>query len=142
MNIKELRIGNLLIYEACTYILKGLYFKEIRTDKNKTEEVPVLIVKAARQDWQNETCGLNEVEGIRITPEWLKANGFEILNKAMPEIWIKHVGGYRYIRYHSSVCYMDFETTNSFQRVPWPVKFIHQMQNACTDYGIDFKLKT
>lgn len=84
MNIKELRIGNLLIYEACTYILKGLYFKEIRTDKNKTEEVPVLIVKAAGQNWQNETCGLNEVEGIRITPEWLKANGFEILNKAMP----------------------------------------------------------
>ncbi len=141
MNIKELRNGNLLIYEACTYIFKGLYFKERKTDENKTEEIPVLTVKSANHDWNNETCGINEVEGILITPEWLKANGFEILNKAMPELWIKPLGGYRYIRYHSGVRYMDFENIHTLQRVPWVIKYVHQMQNACTDYGLSLAFK-
>jgi hypothetical protein len=128
MNTGELRIGNLVIYEACTYEVTVI-------------NPPKLGVKAVNHDWGKETCGSNEVEGIPITTDFLKKNGFEMLNKAMPELWIKPLGGYRYIRYHSGVRYMDFEDTHSFQRVPWAIRYVHQMQNACIDYGIDIAFK-
>lgn len=131
MNIKELRAGNLVIYEACTYEVVGVNI--IGTGK--------VNVRAVNHDWGIEGCGIDEIEGLPITTEWLKKNGFEILNRAMPEIWIKHVGGYRYIRYHSGVRYLDFEDTHTFQRIPWAVWSVHQMQNACTDYGIDIEFK-
>lgn len=139
MNIKELRIGNLIIYEACTFVLKAI---PIREQPELNEETHVLLVQSLHHpEWDPDICGINEVQGIEITTGFLKRNGFEILNKAMPELWIKPLGGYRYIRYHFGVRYMDFEDTHSFQRVPWAIRFIHQMQNACTDYGIalDFK---
>lgn len=131
MNIKELRAGNLVIYEACTYEVVGV--NTIGAEK--------LNVRAVNHDWGVEICSIDEVQGISITTDWLKKNGFEILNKAMPEIWIKPIGGYRYIRYHSGVRYLDFEDTHTFQRVPWAVWSVHQMQNACTDYGIDIEFK-
>lgn len=131
MNIKELRAGNLVIYEACTYEVVGVNI--IGTGK--------VNVRAVNHNWGIEQCGVDEVEGITITPDWLKKNGFEILNKAMPEIWIKKIDGYHYIRYHSGVRYLDFETIQSFQRVPWSIWSVHQLQNACTDYGIEIELK-
>ena len=56
-------------------------------------------------------------------------------------LWIKELGGNRFIRYNSRVQYMEFEETVSFQRVPWAVRFLHQMQNACTDYGLELEFK-
>lgn len=130
MNIQEIRVGNLVIYEACTYII-------VRVDALSG----MLNVRAANHEWGVEPCSLSEITGIDITPEILKANGFEILNRALPEIWIKPLGGYRYIRYNAAVRYMEFETTHAFQRVPWAVRLLHQMQNACTDYGLDIDFK-
>ena len=131
MNTNELRIGNLINYEACTYEIVGI---------NALGNT-ILNVKAVNHQWGLEICGVNEVEGLEITKDFLKKNGFEILNRAIPEIWIKSLGGYKYLRYHLAVRYLEFETINSFQRVPWIVKYVHQMQNACNDYGIkiDFK---
>lgn len=139
MNIKELRIGNLIIYEACTFELKAISIKQ----QPGLEGGPhILLVKSCNHpEWEPDKCGINEVQGIEITTGFLKRNGFEILNKAMPELWIKSLGGYRYIRYHFRERYMEFEDTHSLQRVPWAIRFVHQMQNACTDNGIalDFK---
>lgn len=131
MDIRELRAGNLVNYEACTY-------EVVRIDTIEGEK---LNVRAANHDWGVEMCGINEVEGIDITPAFLKANGFEVLNRAFPELWIKPLNGYRYLRYHSGVHYLDFETTNTFQRVPWAVRKVHQMQNACKDYGLEIQFK-
>ena len=125
IEITELRVGNLLIYEACAYEVMGI----------NVIETPKLNVKAVNHEWGVETCGINEIEGMPITPDWLKKNNFSVLNGNFPELWIKHLGGYRYIRYHSGVKYLDFETVNSFQRVPWSLIFVHQMQNACNDYN-------
>jgi len=130
MNIEELRTGNLVIYETCTY-------EVLRVDAPSQS----LSVRAVNHEWEIEPCGINEVSPIDIYPEMLKKNGFEVLNSAMPEIWIKRLGGYRYLRYHSGVKYLDFETTNTFQRVPWAVRYLHQMQNACKDYGLDITFK-
>lgn len=131
MNIKELRTGNLVIFEACTYEIMGV----------NVIGTPKINVKAVNHEWGVEMCGINEVKGIEITTDFLKKNGFEILNKAMPELWIKALGGYRYIRYHSGVRYMDFEDTHTFQRVPWAIRYVHQIQNACTDYGLEINFK-
>ena len=127
MEAVQLRTGNFVVFEACDYEVLGI----------NVIGTPKLNVKAANGKWGVEMCSPGAVDGIEITPGWLKRNGFVVLNKAMPEIMIKHLGGYRYIRYHTGVHYMDFETTNSFQRVPWPVRFVHQMQNACTDYDVN-----
>ena len=126
MEIEELRVKNLVIYEACTYKVEGV----------NIIGVPKLNVKAVNHKWGIELCSPAEVSGIELTPEILKKNGFVVLNKGIPDIWTKQLEGNRYIRYHSKVHYVDFETTNSFSRVPWPVKFLHQMQNATTDYGL------
>ena len=131
MNIRELRIGNYVNYEACTYEVKAVNI--IGGEK--------LYVTAVNQQWGVEPCGINEVAPLEITTDFLKKNGFEILNRNFPELWIKPLGGYRYLRYHSGVKYLNFETTNTFQRVPWAVRFIHQLQNACTDYGLNLELK-
>jgi hypothetical protein len=139
MNIKELRIGNLIIYEACTFELKAISIKQQPGLEGGSH---ILLVKSCNHpEWKPDKCGINEVQGIDITTDFLKKNGFEILNKAMPELWIKPLGGYRYIRYHSGVRYMDFEDTHTFQRVPWAIRYVHQMQNACIDYGIDLEFK-
>lgn len=131
MNIRELRIGNYVNYEACTY--------EVITINILGGEK--LYVKAVNHQWGVEPCGINEVVPLEITTDFLKKNGFEILNRNFPELWIKPLSGYRYLRYHSGVKYLDFETTNTFQRVPWAVRYIHQLQNACTDYGLNLELK-
>ena len=131
MNVKDLRTGNLVICEACTYEVVGV----------NNIGVPKLTVTAVNHKWGYEICGIGEVEGIAITTDFLMKNGFEILNRAMPEIWIKKLGENRYIRYHSTVHYKDFEDTNTFHRVPWAVSSVHQMQNACTDYGLETDFK-
>lgn len=127
MKARQLRTGNIVLYENCYYEVRAV----------NVTGIPKLNVKAINHDWGTEVCGVNEVEGADISADFLKKNGFVILNKALPELWIKPLGAYRYIRYHSGVHYMDFETVNSFQRVPWPVRYIHQMQNACTDYDLE-----
>lgn len=131
MNIKELRIGNLINYEACTCQIMAI--NTLNKDR--------LNVKAVNHEWGVELCLVEEVTPLEITPNFLKKNGFEILNKTFPELWIKPLSGYRYLRYHSRVKYLDFETTNTFQRVPWAIRYVHQLQNACTDYGIQLELK-
>ena len=132
MNINELRVGNIINYEACSYMVMGI---NIMGKEN-------LNVKAVNHDWGVEMCGINEVEGLPIDDEMLKKNGFVPLNKIAPNtLWVKELGGYRYIRYNSRVQYMEFENTFSFQRVPWAIRYFHQMQNACTDYGIQVELK-
>lgn len=131
MNIKELRTGNLVNYEACTY--EVIAINTLGSEK--------LNVKAFNHDWGVEICSMEEVEPLEITTDLLKKNGFEILNKTFPELWIKPISGYRYLRYHSGVRYLDFETTNTFQCVPWAIRYVHQLQNACTDYGIQLELK-
>lgn len=131
MNIKELRTGNLVNYEECAYEIMAI--NTLGNDR--------LNVKAVNHEWGVELCLIEEVAPLEITPDFLKKNGFEIFNKAFPELWIKPLSGYRYLRYHSGVRYLDFETTNTFQRVPWAIRYVHQLQNACTDYGIQLELK-
>ena len=131
MNIKELRIGNLVTYNACTYEVAAI----------NTFCGEKLNVKPINNEWEVEISRMEEVKPLEITTDFLKKNGFEILNKTFPELWIKPLGEYKYLRYHSGVRYLDFETTNTFQRVPWAVCYVHQLQNACTDYGIQLKLK-
>lgn len=131
MKIQELRAGNLVIYEACTYEI-------MRIDVIGVEK---LNVKAVNNDWGIEMCGIDEISPIEITPDVLRKNGFLVLNKALPELWIKDLGGYKYIRYHSGIKYMEFETIHSFHRVPWVVRYVHQLQNACTDFGVELKIK-
>ncbi len=131
MDIRELRIDNLIIYEACTY-------KIVITNSLGKE---MLRVKAVNQDWGVESCGINEVSPLEITPDFLKKNGFAVLNKAFPELWIKDLGGFRYIHYHSSIKFLDFEDAHNLKRVPWVIRYVHQLQNACTDYGIKLDLK-
>ena len=53
---------------------------------------PKLTIEAVNHDWGSEICGFNEVQGIDITTDFLKKNGFEMLNKTMPELWIKPLG--------------------------------------------------
>ena len=125
MKITELRIGNIVDFETIYYRIDSL------VGENK------IILTAISHDWKPEPAGIAEMEGIVLTPNLLKTLGFEPLNKAMPHLWIKNVGGYRYIRYHDEVRYMEFEHMNVFARVPWVIKYLHQMQNACTDYGLN-----
>jgi len=132
MNIKELRTGNIVIFEACTYEVMAI--NVIGDEK--------LYMRAVNHDWGVEPCGVNEVTPLEITPDVLRKYGFEILNRAFPELWIKPLGGYRYLRYHSGVKYLDFETMTTFQRVPWAIRYLHQLQNACYDYGVQLELKT
>lgn len=127
MDIKGIRAGNLLIYEACTCIVLG-------TDITGPAR---LCVKAVSHDWGNETCGSGEVEGIEITPEILEENGFTMAGDAYPRLWRKELGGGRRILYHLGALAMDFENTAGRMRVPWPVRYVHQMQNACSDYGAE-----
>ena len=131
MNIKELRTGNIVVYEACSFMV-------METSIVETER---LRVKPVKHDWEIETCGVNEVEGLPIDEDWLKKNGFNKLNEAFPFIWVKQLPGYRYIRYHEKVHYMEFEHLNNYARVPWAIIYMHQMQNACTDYGLDIEFK-
>ena len=65
MNIKELRIGNLIIYEACTFELKAISIKQ----QPGLEGGPhILLVKSCNhQEWRPDKCGINEVQGIDIT---------------------------------------------------------------------------
>lgn len=130
MNIKELRTGNLINYEACTCQIMAI--NTLNKDR--------LNVKAVNHEWGVElSCRRGDAVGNY--SQLSEKNGFEILNKTFPELWIKPLSGYRYLRYHSRVKYLDFETTNTFQRVPWAIRYVHQLQNACTDYGIQLELK-
>lgn len=132
MNIRELRAGNIVIYEACYFMVLDI----------NTSQKPFLVVKPVNHDWKNDKCGINEVEGVPIDDDILRKNGFVPLNNIAPNtLWIKELGGNRFIRYNSRVQYMEFEETVSFQRVPWAVRFLHQMQNACTDYGLELDFK-
>ena len=130
MRIKELRTGNVVDYETIPYEVLRINI----IDKES------LCVKAVNHDWEVETCGINEVKEIDITPGFLKQNGFEP-EKSLPHLWKKELPGYRYILYHDEIHYMEFDFLGNFSRVPWPVKEIHQMQNAMTDYGLDIELK-
>lgn len=127
MKITDLRIGNIVDYETIYYRVDSL------VGENK------VILTAINHEWEPEPAGIAEIVGIPLTPEILKTLGFEPLNKKTTHLWIKNVGGYRYIRYHDEVHYMEFEHLSSFARVPWAIKEFHQMQNACTDYGLDVK---
>lgn len=132
MNIRELRVGNIVIYEACYFMVLDI----------NTSQKPFLVVKSVNHDWGNDKCGINEVEGVPIDDDILRKNGFVPLNNIAPNtLWIKELGGNRFKRYNSRVQYMEFEETVSFQRVPWAVRFLHQMQNACTDYGLELDFK-
>ena len=127
MNVEELRVGNIVNFET-------IYYKvDTVTASGK------LVVTAIKKEWKPEPTVITELKGIELTPEILKQLGFEPLNKAMPHLWTKHVGGYRYIRYHDEVRYMEFEHMNVFTRIPWPVKYVHQMQNACKDYNLNIE---
>lgn len=137
MNVSDFRLGNFVIYEACDHVIRGINLKK----NNRGEEVAVFTVSAINHDWGEDTCGVEELKGLDLEPELLKKLGFVPLNKGLPDLWIKPLEGYRYIRYHSKVHYMEFESTHTFHRVPWAVRYLHQMQNAVTDYGLTLDLR-
>lgn len=62
MNIKELRIGNLINYEACTYEIMAI--NTLNKDR--------LNVKAVNHEWGVELCLVEEVTPLEITPNLLK----------------------------------------------------------------------
>lgn len=53
--ITELRVGNLLIYEACAYEVMGI----------NVIETPKLNVKAVNHEWGVERCGENIIKKRR-----------------------------------------------------------------------------
>lgn len=87
MKITDLRIGNIVDYETIYYRVDSLI------GENK------VILTAINHEWEPEPAGIAEIVGIPLTPEILKTLGFEPLNKKTTHLWIKNVGGYRYIRY-------------------------------------------
>lgn len=127
MNIRELRVGNLVIYEACTYQVMRI---------NGIGK-PSLNVKAVNHEWGVEKCGVNEVEGLPIDTMFLKNNGFKMLFKGVQTVWIRSFGNGRYIRYYFGFNSLQFDNVPISQWVPWPILYVHQMQNVCFDYGID-----
>lgn len=132
MRIEEIRKGNIVLFKGFPFEVKGFFSREGKDG----EEVSFIMVRSVRGSWE-EKCRIHETEGMDISEAFLKANGFVVPNKAMPEVWARPLGGYRYLRYHAGVKSLDFETTNCIQRVPWAVRKVHQMQNACTDYGLE-----
>ena len=62
MNIKELRIGNLINYEACTCQIMAI--NTLNKDR--------LNVKAVNHEWGVELCLVEEVTPLEITLNFLK----------------------------------------------------------------------
>ena len=63
MDIRELRTGNFVKYEACTYEVMAVNI--LGSEK--------LNVKAVNHDWGVELCGINEVTPLEITTDFLKS---------------------------------------------------------------------
>ena len=54
---------------------------------------------------------------------------------------IKVLGKARQLRYNTKTCRLYFETNRFLEGTPWPVRFVHQLQNACNDMGWEVEVK-
>ena len=116
LEITAIRIGNYVDYETIPYVVDSI------TASGR------LVVTAVNHDWRPEPCGSPDLEGIPI-------DDFEHQR-------VKVISKNKQLRYNTHTGRLYFETNRYLEGTPWPVRFVHQYQNACNDMGwkVDVKL--
>ncbi len=122
LNIKDLSIDNLIIFEACTYIVKGVYMKEVEGGG----EIPLLKVKPLYHDWEPELCQLSEISGLPLTIPVLLKMGF-----------VDSKGDSSCFELRSSEHSIEYNISNKMlcidsSRIIYDISYFHQLQNTCT----------
>lgn len=129
LEITAIRIGNYVDYETIPYVVDSI------TASGR------LVVTAVNHDWRPEPCGSPELEGIPIDDKWMEKNGFE-KDGLFEHQRVKVISKNKQLRYNTHTGRLYFETNRYLEGTPWPVRFVHQYQNACNDMGwkVDVKL--
>lgn len=128
MRIRQLRTGNLVIYEACYHKIKGI------TD-NEDGKPAILTVRAVNHpNWEEDRCGIEELQGIPIEDKWLRRNRF-LKSSMFPDTYIYALDTSRVMIYNTKSELLTFDNgqLGETKKVPWPVTYVHQLQNACED---------
>lgn len=128
MNVTQIRTGNYVDFETIPYVVDS-----VTADGR-------LVVTALHHEWEPEPAGINEIEGIPIDSAWLEKNGFKP-EGIFENLLVKELGRKRQLRYNIKTCRLYFETNKFLEGTPWPVKFVHQYQNAITDMEWEVEVK-
>lgn len=128
MKTTQIRSGNFVDFETIPYVVDTV------TADGK------LVVTAVHHDWKPEPAGIAELKGLPIDDEWLRENGF-VKRNDFPYTFAKRLDDGREIVYDTMVHMLYFDDTYTEKAVPWPVMYVHQVQNACEDmeWEIEFK---
>lgn len=129
LKVTDIRVGNYVDYETIPYVVDTT-----ATASNR------LVVAALYHEWKPEPCGISELKGIPIDEEWLRKNDF-LQDGLFENQRIKVLGKARQLRYNTKTCRLSFETNRFLEGTPWPVRFVHQFQNACNDMGWEVEVK-